>query len=117
MTFEAVPVLRVADARAAVQWLHRLGYAQEWEHQFKPDFPLFVSVAAAGSGRIFLSEHKGDAPGPALVYLRVPDLDAAAAEFGAPVVAQPWGREVHLTDPDGNAFRLGELAEPTEPAT
>ena len=58
---EVVPVLRVADAARAVQWYERLGFRKEWEHQFEPDFPGFVSVAR-GEIRLYLSEHAGDAP-------------------------------------------------------
>jgi len=36
MTEEAIPVLRVADAAAAVAWYERLGYAKEWEHSSRP---------------------------------------------------------------------------------
>ena len=54
-----------------------------------------------------LSEHRGDARPDTLIYLRVPDVDAVAKEFDAEIIDQPWGREVHLTDPDGNRFRVG----------
>jgi hypothetical protein len=37
----------------------------------------------------------------------VDDVDAIAAEFGVTVEVQPWGREIELTDPDGNRLRLG----------
>jgi hypothetical protein len=45
MDEEVVPVLRVADATRAVAWYARLGFVKEWEHQFEPGFPCFVSVA------------------------------------------------------------------------
>jgi catechol 2,3-dioxygenase-like lactoylglutathione lyase family enzyme len=107
MPEEAIPVLRVADAAAATAWYERLGYAKEWEHRFEPGFPAFVSVARDGQARLFLSEHRGDARPDTLVHLRVNDLDAVAREFGTPVHEQPWGREVHLSDPDGNRLRIG----------
>jgi len=53
----------------------------------------------------FLSEHRGDASPETLVYIRVPDVEGVAKEFNVEVVEQPWAREVHLTDSDGN--RLG----------
>jgi catechol 2,3-dioxygenase-like lactoylglutathione lyase family enzyme len=40
-----VPVLHVEDAARAVAWYGRLGFVKEWEHQFEPGFPWFVSVA------------------------------------------------------------------------
>jgi catechol 2,3-dioxygenase-like lactoylglutathione lyase family enzyme len=108
---EAIPVLRVADAGAAVSWYERLGYAKEWEHRFEPSFPAFVSVARDGQARLFLSEHRGDARPDTLVCLRVSDLDTVAREFDTPVHEQPWGREVHLSDPDGNRLRIGTTTE------
>lgn len=107
---EAIPVLRVADAGRAVAWFSRLGYVQEWDHTFGPGMPVFTSVARGGAARLFLSEHRGDASPDALVYLRVEDIDAVAEEFGVDVLHKPWGREVHLVDPDGNRLRVGVTA-------
>ena len=53
----------VEDAGRAVAWYERLAFRKEWEHQFEPGFPLFVSVAR-GNVRLYLSEHKGDARPP-----------------------------------------------------
>jgi hypothetical protein len=50
---QVVPVLRVEVARRAVAWYERLGFRKEWEHQFEPGFPWFVSVAR-GSVRLYL---------------------------------------------------------------
>ncbi len=61
---------------------------------------------------LHLSEHEGDARPETLVYFYVDDVDAIAAEFGAPVEIQPWAREIELTDPDGNRLRIG--TPPTE---
>ncbi|WP_049579744.1 glyoxalase superfamily protein [Streptomyces sp. SBT349] len=106
MDEEVIPILRVADAGVAVDWYGRLGFQQRWEHRFEPGLPAFVEVAR-GRVRLFLSEHEGDARPDTLVYLRVRDVDAVAAEFGARVEAVPWGREVELRDPDGNRLRVG----------
>jgi catechol 2,3-dioxygenase-like lactoylglutathione lyase family enzyme len=103
---EVIPILRVADAAAAVAWYRRLGFTKEWEHHFAPGLPAFVSVAR-GRVRLFLSEHHGDARPDTLIYLRVGDVDAIAAEFGVAVEEQPWARELELRDPDGNRLRIG----------
>ena len=58
MEAEVIPVLRVADAAAAVSWYERLGFIKEWEHRFEPGHPAFVSIACGGA-RVFLSEHRG----------------------------------------------------------
>ena len=91
---------------AAAAWYGRLGFTKEWEHRFEPGLPVFVSVAR-GPMRLFLSEHQGDARPDALIYLRLADVDAIAAEFGVAVEEAPWARELELRDPDGNRLRIG----------
>ncbi|MEU7045658.1 glyoxalase superfamily protein [Streptomyces varsoviensis] len=103
---DVIPILRVESAAAALGWYGRLGFTQQWEHRFEPGLPAFVEVAR-GPVRLFLSEHTGDARPGTLVYLRVRDVDAIAAEFAVPVEEAPWAREIELRDPDGNRLRIG----------
>ncbi|MFE2944290.1 glyoxalase superfamily protein [Streptomyces sp. NPDC059255] len=110
MDEEAIPILHVEDAAAAVAWYSRLGFTQLWEHRFEPGLPAFVEVAR-GRVRLFLSEHEGDARPDTLVYLRVRDVDAIADEFGARAKDAPWAREIELRDPDGNRLRVGTPTE------
>lgn len=106
MDEEVVPVLRVKDAARAVAWYERLGFRKEWEHQFEPNFPWFVSVAR-GPMRLYLSEHKGDAVPNTLVHLYVNGVDVVSKEFGIPVDDEGLaGRECDLEDPDGNRLRI-----------
>jgi len=106
MDEEVVPVLHVEDAGRAVLWYERLGFRKEWEHQFEPGFPLFVSVAR-DNVRLYLSEHKGDARPNTLIHLYVKDVDAVSREFGVSVDEEGLaGREVALEDPDGNRLRV-----------
>ncbi|WP_329469139.1 glyoxalase superfamily protein [Streptomyces sp. NBC_01723] len=109
---EVIPILRVRDAAAAVRWYARLGFVQQWEHRFEPGFPVFAEVAR-GRVRLHLSEHEGDARPDTLMYLRFADLDAVAAEFGVVPEEQPWGRELALSDPDGNRLRVGPVRDET----
>jgi|SRR4051794_22424283 len=103
---EIVPVLRVADAPRAVTWYRRLGFEKEWEHQFEPGLPRFVSVAR-DNVRLYLSEHEGDARPDGLVHLYVRDIEAVSKEFGVAVDEEGLaGRECHLVDPDGNRLRV-----------
>jgi len=103
---EVVPVLYVEDAGRAVAWYERLGFQKEWEHQFEPGFPWFVSVAR-GRVRLYLSEHKGDARPDTLIHLYVNDVDAVSEEFGVTVDEEGLaGRECALEDPDGNRLRI-----------
>lgn len=103
----AIPVLRVTDAATSVDWYRRLGFEQRFEHRFEPGFPLYVGIGR-DDAQIHLSEHTGDAPGPALVYLWVDAVDPIAAEFGVAVDEMPWARDVELIDPDGNRIRVAE---------
>jgi len=103
---EVVPVLYVEDAARAVAWYARLGFHKEWEHQFEPGFPWFVSVAR-GPARLYLSEHTGDARPNTLIHLYVSDIDAVSKEFGVPVdEAGLAGRECDFEDPYGNRLRV-----------
>jgi catechol 2,3-dioxygenase-like lactoylglutathione lyase family enzyme len=103
---EVVPVLYVEDAPRAVAWYERLGFLKEWEHQFEPGLPWFVSVTR-GQVRLYLSEHKGDARPNTLIHLYVTDVDAVSTEFGTPVDEEGLaGRELELEDPDGNRLRI-----------
>lgn len=102
-----VPFLRVADAEASAAWYARLGFRIDWRTHAAPDLPLFVAITD-GRGRIFLSEHAGDAHPDTLLYLYVDDVDAVAAEFGAVPELTYYGlREIELADPDGNRLRIG----------
>jgi catechol 2,3-dioxygenase-like lactoylglutathione lyase family enzyme len=106
MDEEVVPVLRVDDAARAIVWYRRLGFVKEWEHQFEPGFPWFVSVAR-GNVRLYLSEHTGDARPDTLIHLYVRDVDTVAEEFGVSVDEEGLaGRECALIDPDGNRLRV-----------
>jgi catechol 2,3-dioxygenase-like lactoylglutathione lyase family enzyme len=103
---EVVPVLRVEDATRSIAWYERLGFTKQWEHQFEPNFPWFVSISR-GTVRIFLSEHTGDARPDTLIHLYVKDIDAISKEFGIPVDEEGLaGRQCNLEDPDGNRLRI-----------
>jgi catechol 2,3-dioxygenase-like lactoylglutathione lyase family enzyme len=108
MSETIVPILRVADGPATAAWYDRLGFTVVDEHRFGPDFPRYLFLRRGGVW-LHLSEHTGDAPPASLVYLYVDDVEAVAAEFGVAVDEQPWGREVELTDPDGNRLRVGQV--------
>src|SRR3982750_2913586 len=115
MDEEVVPVLHVEDAARAVTWYQRLGFAKEWEHQFEPGFPWFVSVAR-GNVRLYLSEHTGDARPDTLIHLYVSDVDAVATEFGVAIDEEGLGgRECALVDPDANRLRVAtRRSDPVE---
>lgn len=110
MPEELSPVLRVADGHETAKWYQRLGFTVEGEHCFAPGMPLYMFLRR-GPNSLHLSEHTGDARPNTLVYFSVTNLDEVAAEFGATVEQMPWGRNIELTDPDGNRWRIGECRE------
>lgn len=103
---EIIPILRVEDAEVALKWYELVGFTAQWKHRFEANLPAFVEITR-GQLRVFLSEHEGDAPPNTLIYLRVHDVDAIAAEFGMSPEEAPWAREIELRDPDGNRLRVG----------
>lgn len=109
MTERIVPIFRVADGEVTAAWYRRLGFEVAGRHRFAPDLPLYVFLER-GDVHLHLSEHEGDATPSSLVYFWVDDVDAVATEFDAAISDQPWGREVELTDPDGNRLRIATPA-------
>ena len=107
MPEELAPILHTQSTNTAIQWYARLGFELEGEHQFVKGMPIYVFLRR-GPIILHLSEHQGDAKPGTLSYMFVHDLDAIATEFAAEIIEQPWRREVHLTDPDGNRWRIGE---------
>lgn len=102
---EVVPVLYVGDADRAVAWYERLSFEKEWEHQFEPGFPWFMSVARRRPALPVGAQ--GDARPGTLIHLYVDDIDAVSREFDIPVDEEGLaGRECHLEDPDGNRLRV-----------
>ena len=106
MAEDLVPIFRVRDGRATATWYARLGFEVIGEHRFTPELPLYLFLRR-GDVHLHLSEHLGDAPHHSVAYFYVDDVDALAGGLGETVVVQPWGREIHLTDPDGNRLRIG----------
>ncbi|QDU97726.1 glyoxalase superfamily protein [Lignipirellula cremea] len=107
MTEELAPVLYVQSAASSATWYARLGFEVQGEHRFADGLPLYMFLRRGGV-ILHLSEHQGDARPGTLLYLYVEDVDTIAAEFDVEITEQPWAREVHLIDPDGNRWRIGE---------
>jgi hypothetical protein len=116
VTTDVVPILRVADVAPALLWYGRLGFHQQFEHRFEPDFPAYVGIRRDGA-QLHLSEHLGDATPDTLVFIWVDEIDPIATEFDAIVSEAPWGRQIDLTDPDGNRLRVAEPIPPAEGET
>jgi catechol 2,3-dioxygenase-like lactoylglutathione lyase family enzyme len=106
-----IPILRMFDVEAArAFYVSFLGFAVGWEHQFGPDFPIYMKISR-GDCELHLSEHHGDCSPGAAVRIIVGDVDALCAEitgrhykYARPSVEEkPWGlREMTVTDPSAN---------------
>lgn len=110
MAEQLVPILKVADTARSAEWYARLGFVKEFEHRYSDEFPGYAGIKK-GDIEIHLSEHPGDATPDTLLYYWVDDVDLVAKEFGAELIEQSWGHEVHLTDPDGNRVRCSTRKE------
>lgn len=111
MQEQVVPILHVKDAMKAAAWYERLGFVVESEHRFAPNLPLYLFLRRNDSA-LHLSEHRGDARPNTLLYFYVGDIQPIAEEFGVEIIEQPWAREVQLTDPYKNRWRIGQRRQP-----
>ncbi len=109
-----MPTLRITDyATSKKFYSDGLGFQIDWEHRFKPGFPVFMQVSREGLA-LFLTEHTGDCPVGGLVHLYVSDVDAWFSEFqlkGIPVKEPPNEslqglRSMTVVDPDGNKLHI-----------
>ena len=114
MSQTVIPQLRITSAANSLPfYVQGLGFAIDWQHQFKASFPLFLQLTRKGQ-TIFLTEHTGDCQAGGAAYFVVPDVDECFRLFSAggiqPTEAPqdtPWGsREMVVTDPDGNRLRF-----------
>jgi uncharacterized glyoxalase superfamily protein PhnB len=107
-----IPVLRVKDARkSAAFYASHLGFSTDWEHQFGPGFPRFISISR-GTLQLFLSEHAGSGMERAELYVYLPEIDSLHTQLAAEGVTieqppgdQPWGvRDMQIRDLDQHRF-------------
>ena len=113
MVDKLYPTSVVDDGRVAQSWYERLGFVVIGEHRFEPGLPLYVFLRRDGID-LHLSEHLGDAPPASVAYFYVDDVDFIAAQLDPGVRAQPWGREIELTDSFGNSLRIGTVRSASE---
>ena len=112
------PCITFRDAHASIDWLERaLGaervevYEDDSGRVQHAEIRIGESLVMCGDER---AGSKATPPGVSVVYVVVPDADAAYARAkaaGADVtepVDQDYGsRDVRVTDPDGNRWSLG----------
>ena len=119
MKLEVVPVPVTDVQRARDFYVDRLGFTSDFDAEVSPGERL-VQVTPPGSAcSVFLGRGiTGMAPGSQRgLMMVVEDADAARTELASrgvedsEVDEQPWGRFVHLSDPDGNTWSLQQLPE------
>lgn len=106
---QVVPALRITDHKRSKEfYVDGLGFKVDWEHQFEPNFPVFMQMSKEGIS-LFLTEHSGDCEVGGLVYIYVADIDIWHANIKLPGINGPkkmdWGtHEFRMKDPDGNTI-------------
>ena len=115
------PCLSFRDAKASIEWLERvLGASRVEVHEDDAGRVAHAEIRI-GSSVLMCGDETASSmatpPGTAVVYVVVPDADAAyerARSAGASVtepVDQDYGsRDLTVTDPDGNRWALGTYA-------
>jgi uncharacterized glyoxalase superfamily protein PhnB len=111
------PCITFKDAKASIDWLERALGAERVEvyedggRVVHAEIRIGESIVMAGDER---AGSRATPPGLSVVYVVVPDADAAyerARAAGADVtepVDQDYGsRDITVTDPDGNRWSLG----------
>lgn len=112
----AVPLLRVADSRRALEFYRdRLGFTLRSSNQADPALPDPCYLAFERDGVwLHVSSFPGDGVLGSAANLFVEDVDALHRELlarGVWIALEPtdqtWGnREMYVRDPDGNAIRF-----------
>ncbi len=119
MAQRVFPQLRMTDwNRSRAFYEGGLGFVVDWEHQFKPGFPVFAQISMNGLS-VFLTEHQGDCELGGAAYLVVDDVDEfyrRIARRGVspeePPSEKEWKRrEMTVVDPDGNRLRFANPPE------
>ena len=117
------PVLRYADARAAIDWLSKaFGFTAKQVHE-GPDGAIQHAELASESGLVMLGQvpaqgqpdRWGQPAGSAFMYAVISDPDAhceRAKQAGAEIVMEPTdqdygSRDYAARDPEGNLWSFG----------
>ncbi|MFC7404563.1 VOC family protein [Georgenia alba] len=107
----------VSDVDRAKEFYERVGFVLDHDHTVS-DEVRFVQLTPPGSAcSIAIGDGLTDMPPGSVRGLQmvIDDADAARADLLArgvevsEVDEQPWGRFVHFSDPDGNAWALQQM--------
>jgi catechol 2,3-dioxygenase-like lactoylglutathione lyase family enzyme len=109
-----VPALRICSYEASKPFYEKLGFEEQWKHQFEPGLPVFASIVCDGM-EIFITEHTQDCQFGGLVHFYVASVDESYTQFlqRGVLVKEPPGnslgfdiRDMLVVDPDGNRLRF-----------
>lgn len=112
-----VPALRITDyEQSKTFYVDGLGFTIDWEHRFKPHFPVFIQITRDDM-TFYLSQHAGDCQVGGLIHFFVANVDDWYAEFQrkSVAIAEPPNegiaglRSMTVVDPDGNQLRFCTL--------
>ena len=111
MIEQVVPVVPVSKIAVAEATLSKVGFTLAWQRN--PGQNLMYAEFTHPDGiAVQASESRGDGIGPVVVYFRVSNVDALAAQAGETAADRTWHmREFWLRDADGNAYRFGQPIE------
>ena len=111
------PTIRFRDARAAIAWLEAALGAERLALSEDDAGRVAHAEVRIGESTLMCGDRPegiATAPGASVVYVVVPDADAAHARARAAgaspteIVEQDYGsRDFSLTDPDGNRWAIG----------
>ena len=115
------PCITFRDASASIDWLERALGAERVAVHEDGDGRIAHAEVRIGESLVMcgdeLAGSRATPPGVSVVYVVVPDADAAyeraraaGAEVTEPVDQDYGSRDVTVTDPDGNRWSLGTYA-------
>jgi uncharacterized glyoxalase superfamily protein PhnB len=121
MSQTVFPCVTFKDAKASLDWLERvLGAERLAVHEDDEGRVVHAEVRIGASSVMAGDERAGSKatpPGLSVIYIVVPDADAAyerakaaGAEVTEPVEQDYGSRDITVTDPDGNRWSLGTYA-------
>ena len=121
MTQTVFPCLTFKDAKASIAWLERALGAERVAVYEDDEGRVSHAEVRIGESRFMCGDEragsKATPPGASVVYVVVPDADAAyeraraaGAEVTEPVDQDYGSRDVTVTDLDGNRWSLGTYA-------
>jgi uncharacterized glyoxalase superfamily protein PhnB len=121
MSQTVFPCLTCKDAKASIEWLERVVGAEPLAVYEDDEGRVVHAELRIGTSSVMLGDERAGSratpPGVSVIYVVVPDADAAHARAkaaGAQVtdpVEQDYGsRDITISDPDGNRWSLGTYA-------